>query len=90
MTNRRRDGLLLLASLAAMAMPAPARSQSPDGRLTGTAELGWRGFIDRPSALQRAKFEEYRDLTPGPFLQALRIELRVVETGEWEKVILSP
>ena len=73
MTNRwRRGGLLLLAgSLVLLAVPLGVRAQSE--KLTGSAELGWRSFLDRPSAQQMAKFEEYRDMSPGPFLQSLRL-----------------
>src|SRR5512140_201921 len=79
MTTRRSGGLLLLVgsvAAALAALPGEARAQSADDRLTGTAELGWRSFIDRPTAIQLAKFEEYRDMSPGVFLQALRIDFQ--------------
>ncbi len=76
MTNRWRSSrLLLLAGLLAV-LAGPRGAWAQDEKLTGTAELGWRSFMARPSALQMAKFEEYRDMSPGPFLQALRVDFR--------------
>ncbi len=73
MTNRWRSGglLLLAGSLALVVGAGGLRAQSE--KLTGSAELGWRSFFDRPNAQQLAKFEEYRDMSPGPFLQSLRL-----------------
>lgn len=86
MSNRCRSGrlLLLAGSLALLATAGRGVAQSADEKITGTAELGWRSFIDRPSALQMAKFEEYRDMSPGPFLQAFRLELRPDSVTHYE------
>lgn len=80
MTNRWRSGagrrLLLLVGSLALLGTGRAWAQSADARLTGSAELGWRSFLDRPAAPALAKFEEYRDMGPGLFLQALHAQLR--------------
>lgn len=48
-----------------------AASQLPSlgpGRLTFAAEVGNRGFIDEPSAIDRAKLYEYKSVPTGPLL----------------------
>ncbi len=42
--------------------------------INGEIEMGWRFFLDRPSGgSERGKFEEYRDIPPGIFLEGLHI-----------------
>lgn len=73
MMNRWRSGGLLLLAAAFAVMPSRrVQAQSTDDRWTGSAELGWRAFVDRPDAQHLAKFEEYRDYGPGAFLQSVR------------------
>jgi MtrB/PioB family decaheme-associated outer membrane protein len=78
MTNVERGGglLLLAGALALLASAGAVRAQSADSTLSGSGELGWRSFINRPNAQQLAKFEEYRDMGPGAVLQSLRLEYR--------------
>jgi len=73
MTSVKRGGGLLLLAGALLANPGAGRAQTPDSILSGSAELGWRSFTNKPSAQQMAKFEEYRDMGTGPVLQNLRI-----------------
>lgn len=67
----RRDALLLPALALILAGGLSAQS---NGQVTGSADLGWRSYFERPNAQQMAKFEEYRDMRPGPFLQNLQLE----------------
>ena len=59
-----------LALAGLVMLPAPAWAQIDVGGYTldGGVEVGWRFFIERPSKGERTKFEEYRDIPPGPFL----------------------
>ncbi|HEY7435976.1 MAG TPA: MtrB/PioB family decaheme-associated outer membrane protein [Methylomirabilota bacterium] len=67
-----------LAGLMVLAAAATASAQSPDSTQTqigglnieGYAEAGVRFFLD-PSQKERAKFEEYRDINQGLYLQGL-------------------
>ncbi len=72
MTKQWRRTALLLPVLAVVY--AGGVSAQTNGQVTGSADLGWRSFFQRPNALEMAKFEEYRDMSPGPFLQNLQIE----------------
>ncbi len=61
----------------------PPESQPPQTRLkevfgqifAGDLELGGRTFPERPLRSDRGKFEEYRDIPRGLFLQGLRLRL---------------
>lgn len=64
-----------LLSLLAAGLATGLQAQAAGAQVTGSAELGWRSFFDRPSALEDAKFEEYRDLSPGVFLQNLQLHV---------------
>ncbi len=70
-------GLLLavlpIATLGAA--PAAAQLTFQGFGFEGDVEVGARFFFERPSPSRRAKFEEYRDLEPGPFLEELRLRL---------------
>lgn len=69
--------LVGLVLVGLVAVPAPVWAQVELGGYTlgGDVEVGWRYFIERPSASERTKFEEYRDIPPGPFLEGLRLRL---------------
>jgi MtrB/PioB family decaheme-associated outer membrane protein len=66
---------ILLVTLSSLVWARPAAAQFKLGgvNVEGEAEAGYRGYIERPSPSRRAKFEEYRDLSPGPFLADLRL-----------------
>lgn len=72
---RPMAALLVIAGLA----PVPAAGQLAVGDLSveGEVETGIRYFPERPSPSRRAKFEEYRDIEPGPFLDELRLRIFV-------------
>ena len=73
-----RTARSVLAGLLALAATATASAQSADSTQTqiggfnieGYAEAGVRFFLD-PSQKERAKFEEYRDINQGLYLQGL-------------------
>jgi MtrB/PioB family decaheme-associated outer membrane protein len=64
--------LVVLGSLAS-APPAGAQLKVGAVNLEGEVEAGYLGYIERPSPSRRAKFEEYQDLSPGPFLGELNL-----------------
>jgi MtrB/PioB family decaheme-associated outer membrane protein len=66
-----------LVTLALLAMARPAAAQFSIGGLNveGEVEAGLRYLPDRPAGSERAKFEEYRDFTQGPFLQGLQLRI---------------
>ena len=73
-----RAWCVIVAGLAVLLSPAgPARAQVALGgmNLEGEIEAGGRYFIQQPSMKQRQKFEEYRDIPDGPFLQGLHLRL---------------
>jgi MtrB/PioB family decaheme-associated outer membrane protein len=66
-------GVLLTLGTLTWAPPAsgqlsPGDFKFGDFRLEGDVEAGARAFIDRPSPTRRGKFEEYRDINQGVFL----------------------
>ncbi|MDP9143800.1 MAG: MtrB/PioB family decaheme-associated outer membrane protein, partial [Actinomycetota bacterium] len=73
-----RTARSVLAGLLVLAATATASAQSADSTQTqiggfnieGYAEAGVRFFLD-PSQKERAKFEEYRDINQGLYLQGL-------------------
>ncbi len=73
-----RTARSVLAGLLALAATATASAQSADSTQTqiggfnieGYAEAGVRFFLD-PTQKERAKFEEYRDINQGLYLQGL-------------------
>ena len=73
-----RTARFVLAGLLALAATATASAQSADSTQTqiggfnieGYAEAGVRFFLD-PTQKERAKFEEYRDINQGLYLQGL-------------------
>ncbi|MBI3329597.1 MAG: MtrB/PioB family decaheme-associated outer membrane protein, partial [Nitrospinae bacterium] len=60
-------GLLLLPSRAV------AQTEILGLKPSGEGEVGGRIFVDRPGKVERGKFEEYRDIPPGVFLERLRL-----------------
>jgi len=68
--------IVLVGFLASMSFgTALAEFQYNDYRIGGDIELGWRFFLERPSERERGKFEEYRDIPPGIFLENLEMYL---------------
>ena len=66
---------LLLFSVVGAGV-ASAQTSVPGGfNLEGNVEAGGRFYIERPPPKDRAKFEEYRDLSPGPVLFGLNLRL---------------
>src|SRR5262245_37866436 len=66
-----------MAALAVLAVSGPAHAQFSIGGLNveGEVEAGLRYLPNRPAGSERAKFEEYRDFTQGPFLQGLQLRI---------------
>jgi len=81
--------VVVVPLVGALVSPAPASGQLRIGGFTleGDVEAGGRFFVERPSPSRRAKFEEYRDLDPGPFLGGL--ELRFFRPDESYSVGLA-
>jgi MtrB/PioB family decaheme-associated outer membrane protein len=76
-TVRVAGAALLLLSWTGVAKAADANDLMLGGfRLSGEVEAGVMEYIDRPSPTRRGKFEEYRDMTPGMFLDHLRLSLQ--------------
>src|SRR5262245_31498194 len=55
------------------APPAEAQTNIGGFNVEGDAEAGGRYFIERPSPTRRGKFEEYRDINQGAFLNGLQL-----------------
>ena len=72
-----RAGWLIVLVLGAVGAAGIASAQTQLGgfNVEGEVEAGGRFYIDRPPQKDRAKFEEYRDLTPGPVLYGLNLRL---------------
>jgi MtrB/PioB family decaheme-associated outer membrane protein len=68
-------GSLFLSGLLFFPTEALADLEILGLRASGEGEVGGRIFVDRPSRADRAKFEEYRDIPPGLFLERLRLRL---------------
>ena len=78
MTPNRTIGFLLAAVLVlGVAGSTSAQTQVPPGvNIEGSIEAGLRGFLtDDPKNKERAKFEEYRDMSAGPFLEGLQLRI---------------
>jgi hypothetical protein len=54
---------------------AAAQTQLGGVNIEGGIEAGGRFYIQRPSPSERAKFEEYRDLSPGLVLAGMNLRL---------------
>ncbi len=74
---------LVVAGLAMVSMTGVAWAQVQIGgvNIEGQFEAGGRIFIERPSKSERAKFEEYRDLPPGLFLDQFHLGVSRPDTG---------
>ena len=70
---------LAVAALLLLSWPGTAKAATADDlmlggfSLSGEVEAGIREFIERPSPHERGKFEEYRDMRPGFYLDHLRL-----------------
>ncbi|HEV8307197.1 MAG TPA: MtrB/PioB family outer membrane beta-barrel protein, partial [Methylomirabilota bacterium] len=71
-----RTARLVLAAVAVLGATGTASAQTPvfGLQIEGEVELGGRFYIDRPARENRAKLEEYRDLSEQPF-GAFRLRL---------------
>ena len=78
-----------VALLGLVVLPRPASAEIDiDGyRLDGEVEVGWRFFVERPSKGERSKFEEYRHIPPGPFLEGLRVRLLTPEDRSFVELL---
>jgi MtrB/PioB family decaheme-associated outer membrane protein len=65
----------LVSGLFVFPLSASGQAEILDLKLSGEGEVGARGFPDRPSKSDRAKFEEYRDIPSGGYLEDLRLQL---------------
>lgn len=78
MTPNRTIGLLLGAVLV-LGVAGSASAQAPvipGLNAEGSIEAGLMGFLtDGPKNKERGKFEEYRDINAGPFLERLQLRL---------------
>ena len=68
-------GSLLLSGFLLLPSRAMGEAEILGLKASGEGEVGGRIFVDRPSKGDRAKFEEYRDIPPGVFLERLRLRL---------------
>ena len=76
MREYRAAWLIVLAlCVVDAAHTASAQTQLGGFNVEGDVEAGGRFYIDRPPPKDRAKLEEYRDLTPGPVLFGLNLRL---------------
>lgn len=68
---------LIVAALAVVCWTAPATAQTEwqiaGFNVAGEVSAGARFFIEEPSKTRRAKFEEYREIGEGPFLEGLHL-----------------
>jgi MtrB/PioB family decaheme-associated outer membrane protein len=72
----RAASLIVLALLVVgAARVASAQTQLGGFNVEGGIEAGGRFYLARPPQLDRAKFEEYRDMSPGLFLLGANLRL---------------
>jgi MtrB/PioB family decaheme-associated outer membrane protein len=67
--------VVVVAAVVGLARPASAQFSIGGFNVEGEVEAGLRYLPDRPAGSERAKFEEYRDFTQGPFLQGLQLRI---------------
>jgi hypothetical protein len=77
-----RTGIVLLIALAGVAGPGAGRTQAQGVKLT--TEVGVRAFTDKLATEQLGKFEEYRQVPSGLFLQGLRLQYEPAGTSLFE------
>jgi MtrB/PioB family decaheme-associated outer membrane protein len=74
--------LLAIAVSLVMARAAAAQTTLGGMNVEGSIEAGLRGFLtDEPKNKERAKFEEYRDMGAGPFLERLQLRFFTKDEG---------
>jgi MtrB/PioB family decaheme-associated outer membrane protein len=75
--RRARKTLAFLAGFAVLTVSPAAWAQTEilGYKVDGSVELGGRAYIDRPTDKQSGKFEEYRDIPQGIFLEGLDLRL---------------
>jgi len=76
--GRGRTTLLFAAGFVLLALAsgtAWAQTEILGYKLDGSVEVGGRTYLDRPTDKQSGKFEEYRDIPQGLFLEDLRLRL---------------
>src|SRR4030095_8925917 len=75
-----RAGLILVVLVATL-VADPARAQTPLGGwvLDGGMEAGLRFLPSEPSKNEQAKFQEYREIQEGFFLESLGLRLRTAD-----------
>ncbi len=76
--GRGRTTLLFAAGFVLLALArgtAWAQTEILGYKLDGSVEVGGRAYLDRPTDKQSGKFEEYRDIPQGIFLQDLDLRL---------------
>jgi len=76
MKPTRMTGVLIAAGFVlGLAGSAAAQTRVGGMNVEGEIEAGARFFIEEPSKNEKQKFEEYRDMGEGLFLQGLRLRL---------------
>ena len=76
--GRGRTTLLFAAGFVLLALAsgtAWAQTEILGYKLDGSVEVGGRAYLDRPTDKQSGKFEEYRDIPQGIFLEGLGFRL---------------
>ena len=76
--GRGRTTLLFAAGFVLLALAsgtAWAQTEILGYKLDGSVEVGGRAYLDRPTDKQSGKFEEYRDIPQGVFLEGLGFRL---------------
>lgn len=83
MTLNRTTGFLLAVVLVlGVAGSASAQAQVKGLNVEGSVEAGGRWYLtDEPNNKDRAKFEEYRDMSQGPLVESLRLRLSTANEG---------
>ncbi len=74
-------GSILLGGFLLPALPVMGQTEIFGLTPSGEGEVGGRIFVDRPGKADRGKFEEYRDIPPGVFLERLRLRLESQDGG---------
>jgi MtrB/PioB family decaheme-associated outer membrane protein len=74
---------ILLSSLLLPVAQAMGETEVLGFRTSGEVEVGGRLFLERPSKADRGKFEEYRDIPAGIFLEDFRLQLESKDESSW-------
>ncbi len=79
---RAAEFLLAMVMVLAVAGSAVAQTRVGGMNVEGSVEAGGQFFLsDGPKNKERAKFEEYRDIEAGPFLQNLQLRFFTSDEG---------